>query len=262
MSKVTSSVLIGATLYEFRMQLRRKALWIATGIFFALTLFVSQGPWQFPSSMLVIQILAFWTQELQTFMPVAFGILLADRLPRDRLLRADELLDSLPGSPSERFLGKYIGATLATLLPLFLIHLAGVVYVAVDQASAEAIPLGLAMFAAASLPGLLFVAAFSISCPVVIWVPLYQFLFTGYWFWGNWLLQGPQSSLYIPVPTLSGTLLTPAGYYAATGLFGVPDFVLRATAWEGLSSIGLLVAFGVAALDAAHRYLTWRKSTR
>lgn len=125
-----------------------------------------------------------------------------------------------------------------------------------------AVPLGLLAFAAVNLPGLLFVGAFSIACTAILWVPLYQFLFTGYWFWGNWLLQGPQSPLYIPVPTLSGTLLTPAGYYAAIGLFGVPDFVLRATAWEGLSSIGLLVAFGVAALYSAHRYLIWRKARR
>ena len=36
-----------------------------------------------------------------------------------------------------------------------------------------------------NLPGLLFVAAFSVSCPVILWVPLYQFLFVGYWFWGR-----------------------------------------------------------------------------
>ena len=198
MSKGRSSVLAGATIYEFRMQIRRKALWIVTGLFFALMSFTGlQGPWQYSGDTPVIGILAMWTGEMQTLMPIAFGVLLADRLPRDRRLRADELLESLPGSPATRFLGKYIGATLATLAPIFLIYAAGVGYVVVDRGSAGAVPLGLAMFATASLPGLLFVAAFSISCPVVLWVPLYQFLFVGYWFWGN--LLSPDS----PVPNLS-----------------------------------------------------------
>lgn len=256
MSKVTSSALAGATRYEFKMQARRKALWILTALFFAVTILLgSQGPWQFPNGTPVAQIIATWTSEMQTFMPIAFGLLLADRLPRDRRLRADELLDSLSGSSAERWLGKYIGATLATLLPLFLVYLAGVIFVAVDRGSPEAILLGLAMFVFTSLPGLLFVAAFSVSCPVVIWAPLYQFLFTGYWFWGN--LLNPNS----PIPTISGTWLTPYGDYMMNGFFGhIRAYWDGTTVWEGLASAGLLLGLAALALYCAYRLIRFQQA--
>ena len=258
MSKGRSSVLAGATIYEFRMQIRRKALWIVTGLFFALMSFTGlQGPWQYSGDTPVIGILAMWTGEMQTLMPIAFGVLLADRLPRDRRLRADELLESLPGSPATRFLGKYIGATLATLAPIFLIYAAGVGYVVVDRGSAGAVPLGLAMFATASLPGLLFVAAFSISCPVVLWVPLYQFLFVGYWFWGN--LLSPDS----PVPTISGTWLTPYGDYMLNGFFELRGFNGREeAAWEGFASMGLLLGLAALALYCGHRLILLQQARK
>ena len=256
MNKGTSSALAGATLYEFQMQVRRKALWLVTGTFFVFTNLTGfQEPWEFQNFWPVAEILARWTQEMQTFMPIAFGILLADRLPRDRRLRADELLESSPGSPAERFLGKYVGATLATLLPLFLIYASGVVYVAVDRGSAQAIPLGLAMFVTASLPGLLFIAAFSVSCPVVLWVPLYQFLFIGYWFWGNLLSSNS------PIPTISDTWLTPYGDYIMRGFFGLM-YVEEATIWEGLTSMGLLLGFAALALYWAYWVIRFRKARR
>ena len=255
MSKGTSSAMAGAVLYEFKMQVRRKALWIVTGLFFLFTSLMDfQGPWQLPDSTLVIVILMDWTHETQDFMPIAFGILLADRLPRDRRLRADELLWSLPGSLAERFLGKYVGATLATLVPLFLIYAAGVVYVAVDRGSVQAILIGLAMFAAVSLPGLLFVAAFSVSCPVVLWVPLYQFLFICYWFWGN--LLNPDRR----IPTISGTWLTPYGDYMMYGFFELRWFNGKeAAVWEGLASMGLLLGLAALALYCAYRVIQFQQ---
>ena len=257
MNKGTSPALAGVILYEFRMQVRRKAIWILTGFFFSLTLFVSQGPWQFPNGMLVAQILLDWTSEMQILMPIAFGLLLADRLPRDCLFRTDELLESLPSSSATRFLGKYFGATLATLVPLFLIHAAGIVYIAVDQGSAGAVLLGLAMFATASLPGLLFVATFSVSCPVVLWVPLYQFLFVGYWFWGN--LKSPGG----PIPTISGTWLTPYGDYMRNGFFGyLRGWDDETQAWEGLASMGLLLGLAALALYCGHRLIQFQQARK
>lgn len=260
MNEGMSSTLAGATFYEFRMQVRRKALWLVTGIFFVLTSFVVgfQDLQQELDFWPVVEVFAKWAQTLQNLMPIAFGVLLADRLPRDRRLRAEELLESLPGSLSERFLGKYLGATLATLLPLFLIYAAGIVYIVVDRGSTEAIPLGLAVFVATSLPGLLFVAAFSVSCPVVIWVPLYQFLFVGYWFWGN--LLNPNRE----IPTISGTWLTPYGSYMMNGFFGGPRgfWTGEAPAWEGLASMGLLLGLAALALYCGYRLILLQQARK
>ena len=42
---------------------------------------------------------------------------------------------------------------------------------------------------------------------------VYQVLFTGYWFWGNFLSPSV-------LPTLSDTYLTPSGKYAMQAFFG------------------------------------------
>jgi hypothetical protein len=99
------------------------------------------------------------------------------------------------------------------------------------------------------------VAAFSVSCPAVLWVPLYQFLFVGYWFWGT--LLSPEGG----IPTLSGTWLNPRGEVAANGFFGARTLYANGSyAWEGAASIALLLGLGILALFVARRYLGWQRA--
>ena len=254
------TTIIGATIYEFKMQLRRRALWI-TFLLFGLALVLSRltlTPWgPYSGDLPVPHLLANWSLSVQFLHPVAFGILLADRLPRDPRTRVSELLDTLPASHGARFLGKYLGATLATLLPVLLTWAAGIAYIAADRGAPGTVLSGLGAFAAINLPGLLFVAAFSVACPVVLWVPLYQFLFVGYWFWGNLIPTSPTGTT---MPTLSHTLLTPLGEYAANGFFGTEQASVRATAWEAAASVSLLLGLAALALLCAHRYLRWQRA--
>lgn len=99
------------------------------------------------------------------------------------------------------------------------------------------IPLALAYFAATMLLGLLFISAFSIACPAFIWVPLYQFLYIGYWFWGNILNIDN-------FPSLSKTPLAPIGNQASIGIFNpdpAPGGFIHITMLQGFESMGLLV---------------------
>ena len=253
----TLSAIAGTTRYEFRMQIRRRAVWIVMGLFvlwaliqFRLVFF--QGP---AVGLPLAEVVAGWALILQAIVPVAYGILLADRLPRDRNTRVSELFETLPASPGGLLLGKYLGSTLATLVPLFLTYVGVMIYVAIDRGELAAVPLGLLAFAGINVPGLLFVAAFSIACPVLLWVPLYQFLFVGYWLWGN--LLNPEG----PIPTIAGTLLNPIGEYMANGFFGATGLYVRdAAPWEGLVSMLLLLDLAALALLSAHRYLRWRRA--
>ena len=181
------------------------------------------------------------------------GLLLADRLPRDQQTGALELLETSPASPGGRYLGKYLGATLATLVPMLITWATGAVYIVVDTGDPVAVPLAVAAFLTINLPGLLFVAAFSVACPVVLWVPLYQFLFIGYWFWGNLIPQN------VPIPTLTGTHLTPMGEYMANGFFATTSMSrdVDPTVLDGVSSMGLLL--GLAALALVCGYKLWRR---
>lgn len=263
MKGTVMAALAGATRYEFVMQIRRKALWV-TFLVFGLVLALSRLPlipWAPGSEGLSVPLLvANWSFVLQMFYPIAFGILLADRLPRDGRTGVQELLDALPVSLRGRFLGKYLGATVATVVPLLLIYAAGIAYVAARHGDLSALPLALAAFATINLPGLFFVAAFSISCTAILWVPLYQFLFVGYWFWGNLVYLDA-----VGFPTLTGTILTPVGEYMANGFFGTEPSnprVAGATVGEGIASMGLLLGLGALALLVGYRLLLWQRDRR
>lgn len=261
MRKETPSALGGALRYEFKMQIRRRALWITFLVFSLALLNLTGSPWtRWSEGLPVPHLVANWSLAVQFFHPIAFGILLADRLPRDRRTKVQELLDTLPASLGSRFLGKYLGATLATLVPLLLIYAAGIAYIAASRSDLSALPLSLAAFATINLPGLLFVAAFSVSSTAVLWVPLYQFLFVGYWFWGNLIPTSPKGGNMMP--TLSHTILTPFGEYMANGFFGTQQTVARVSALEGVASMSLLLALGALTLYGGYRVLVWQRDRR
>ncbi len=204
----------GATRYEFLMQARRPALWIGSFVVAALTALTILGTPTLPHDAQrasVVSAFAAIATLVMLFMPIAVGFLMTDRLTRDRRTRVDELLNTAPASLGARLLGKYSGAAMATVAPTLFVYLIGVVYLLILRGrDFAALPLALGPFLAIIVPGLLFVAAFSLVCPLIIWGPLYQFLFLGYWFWGN--------LVYLPLlPTLNGTLLTADGDYPAVG---------------------------------------------
>ena len=190
------------------MQIHRRSIWIA---FIAIGLFFTQfhQPWFRPITTPASASIIYWTGIVQSFLAVAAGLLLADRLPRDRRFKVDELLNTLPCTVSARIFGKYLGSTIATLVPMLLIYSIGTAYILVRWHTFQELPLGLASFAAIVLPGVMFIGAFSIACTAILWVPLYQILFVGYWFWGNLLPN-------VGMPTLSTTILTPVGGYVCT----------------------------------------------
>src|SRR5215813_7591060 len=181
------SVVRGALRHEFWMQLRRRSVWVvlvllATLIFLLWKVLAESvlyghfaplggdkklGPgvpmaWVPPSYS--DGVLA-WAQLLAMFLPLGVGLVLADRLARDRQMHVDEVLDAQPGALGARLFGKYLGCLLATLVPVLLIYAVGIAYILNQLPDTRALPLGAAAFAAVLLPGILFVAGFSIAVP-------------------------------------------------------------------------------------------------
>ena len=247
----------GVLRYEFRMQIHRRSVWV-TFLCFAAVLFaiLSGQDWLHHTKTTPVDDFTSWTLIMNLFLPIAVGVLLADRLPRDKKTRVNELLNTLPGKLGARVLGKYVGSTLATLVPVFIIYtigLGGILYL--KPQDIQALALVPALFITAVLPGTLFVAAFSIACPAIMWVPLYQFLFVGYWFWGNLLPPGRG------IPTLSNTILTPLGDNMLAGFFGESGLLIKqATALQGMESILLLLGLAAFALFVLWRYLLWQQA--
>ena len=256
-----SKMLLGILIYEFKMQIRRRSLWIA---FIGCTLLLTRtllrevsNPRFFglvnnsPITEFVVTMI-FTTNLL---LPIIFGVFLSDRLPRDRRTNVNELFNSMPVALNTRIVGKYLGSALASIVPMFICYSLLIGFLLYETHNALILPLFLLDFVLVVLPGLLFVAAFSIACPAIIWVPLYQFLFIGYWFWGNVL--SPRNG----IPTLSSTILTPIGTYISTGILGISEvpWVPYATFLEGISSLILLPAIAIFVLYILWRFLSWQR---
>ncbi len=250
----------GAIRYEFWMQARRYALWIGFALLCLLFLrnihaliYTNGLRNEFTSARdSVIQ----WATFIADFFPLGAGLLLADRFTRDRKTRVDELLDTTPAATLVRLLGKYFGAVLATLIPIFLIYALGVAAIIVRWGDPGVIPMALGAFACSLVVSVLFVGAFAIACTTVMWPILFQFLFVGYWFWGNFL--NPKDG----IPTLNGTLLTSDGRFILHGFFPDQLFGPNTTYAQAFGSLGLLLGCAALALVAAWVWLRWQATHR
>jgi ABC-2 type transport system permease protein len=250
----------GVLRYEFLMQIRRPALWLA---FLGFILLVARSlisglhnPELVAKHLPSLQLAATITLLTNWLAPLGVGILLADRLRRDRRTKVEELLNTLPGTLRMRLLGKYLGTTLASLIPAFLLFGVMIALAVWITGNVGLIPASLLCYVAIVLPGMLLIAAFSIACPVAIWVPLYQFLFFGYWFWGNLI---PPS---LGLPTLSGTILTPIGSFIGAGLFGIPSYgeIGPSPAIDGVASIVALVGIATLVLVVLYQFLRFEQA--
>lgn len=246
----------GVARYEFHMQVRRRALWIP---FVVVAILFGPVPYLLSGSVAEAGMLAQepaqaapeWALNLNRILPVVVGLLLADRLARDGFLGVDELLPSLPLSRRGYVAGKVAGATAATILPIVVLYVWGGLYLVYQSPFLATVGRLVAAFGAINLPGLFFVAAFSVACPVVIPVRAYQVLFVGYWIWGTML--NPQV-----FPTLNETWLTPTGIHAYRYLAGAASGAAGTSLIDLVGSIGLLLVMGLGILAVLERYLAVR----
>jgi ABC-2 type transport system permease protein len=245
--------LASLALNELSMSLRRRGLWIAFGllfIFHTVLLFSPPpvGEWipgETAGRNEVWSLAGRFLVALNVFFPVIAGILTADRVQRDFRLGMRELQSATPLSPAAYVATKYAGALVACLIPLLAWAMGiAVVMTAIGHAAPQILIAVPAAFATITIPAFAFVVAFSIMCPLFMPVPVYQVLFTGYWFWANFI----PPKLF---PTLNGTLLTPSGMFALQGFFGGPvsaEIAGRAAHGPGDAVLNLIV---LASLTAA-----------
>jgi ABC-2 type transport system permease protein len=255
------SHLFGVIGYEFLMQLRRLSLWIAFGLLGALVIVANSANYTPQDTNLPYtryDIVVNRADGAAVLLALGVGLLLADRLRRDRRNRVDEVLRTTPVATSTRVLGKYAGAVAATLVPVTMVYLVSVAFLVAHYQDASIIPVALSSFLTLVVPVVLFVGAFSIASTAVLWTPLYQFLFIGYIFW-SFLPPGG------PLPTLNGTLLSIQENYVLSGIFHFTGFRTGDAAYYppssvglALASIGSLLACAAVALLAACWYETWR----
>jgi hypothetical protein len=222
----------GILRYEYTMLIRRWGLWVAYGLTYAFygISFFGAAPGQVEAQ--TIAPTEIWSSAgmmifmINMFMPLMGGILAADRMQRDVRLGLRELQRSTPLNDWAYILGKYVGVLLGVLTPALLCVIAiSSLSALLGQAPWSFVGAVLLAFVAMAVPAYAFVVAFSLACPLIMPVRVYQILFVGYWFWGNYL--NPDY-----IPTLAGTALTPNGSFAWMAFFGGGSFAVPPTPEE------------------------------
>jgi hypothetical protein len=260
---------LGASLkYEFGMQFRKRSVWIVPALTVVLFLLVGGSllrdlfdPGERPAQARTA--VAGLAVQVHALMSIGYGCLVADRLVRDDRLRVAPILDATPARPGPRLVGKYLGAAAATAVPILAVYFGLAAAYAVHTGAPHALGWALATCAVVIVPGLLVVAAFALTVPLIMPAPLFRVIFVGYWLWGN--VVAPDM-----MPTLARTLVHPLGGYPLDGLLDfhgidgddtwagpVPGATLNflrpdatpATAWL---SIAVLLALAAAALAGGH----------
>ncbi len=265
---------VAALRYEFRMQVRKRSVWLVPALTIVLLLLIgfsllrdlfdpTEAQMVAKSAMIQLGL------QLNGLLPIGYGCLLADRLIRDDRLRVAPVLDATPTRPGPRLLGKYLGTAAATAIPIVVIYAALAVGYAVHWGQPAALSWALVTFGLVVVPGLLFVAAFALAVPLIMPAPLFRVLFVGYWIWGN--LVPPDM-----MPTLARTVIQPFGGYQVNALLGdyggdgdlalsgpVPGAMLNflrpePTVPAGLLSIAVLFVLAAAALAGGQALRTRR----
>jgi len=249
--------------YEFRMQVRKRSMWLANGaIVLLLGLLSARQLGHVLHDPAAKATMASTALLVNLILPVAYGCFLADRLVRDDQLGVAPILDATPGRAAGRLAGKYLGSCAAAAIPPAIVYFGFAVLYSVVAGRPVALGWAAALFAIVIVPAVLFVGAFALVVPLLIPAPLFRVLFVGYWFWGNAI--SPRA-----LPTLTQSLVTPIGSYPLQEIFGyggadggqqiagpVPGAMFNflrpeattATAWL---SIGVLLAVAALVLSAA-----------
>jgi ABC-2 type transport system permease protein len=213
----------GLARYEYCMSIQRWGIWVILGLLFAfysanaVMVDVKPGaqPWDV-SDVELWQTAGLLAFSLNLFAPLVAGIALADRMQRDVRLGINELLASTGLSRRAYILGKYVGGLFSMLTPMFVLLILMGLLTVLTGAPLAFFGRLLLGFLAINVPAFAFVAIFSLGFPLVMPVRVYQVLFTGYWFWGNFL--NPKV-----IPTLSHTLLAPGGRCRSILVGGSPQ---------------------------------------
>jgi ABC-type transport system involved in multi-copper enzyme maturation permease subunit len=250
---------LGVVRYEYRMSTRRLGLWIAFGVvtipYLSMIQFGGTESQPVISNQELWPLLAQMIFQFNLFMPVVAGIAIADRLVRDSRLGVDEILRSTRLNRWSYLLGKYLGSLLSVLTPVFLFTLFFTLMMLISGMPTLVIWIAFLEFLSMIVPAFAFITIFSLACPLVMPVRVYQVLFTGYWFWGNFL----NSKFF---PTISDTYLSASGKYACRGFFngcnwsGSPlEGSTSLDAWLNIAVLGICI---LAALIITERFLAWQ----
>ncbi|MFE0021733.1 hypothetical protein [Amycolatopsis sp. NPDC059021] len=214
MSGVLSPALSGTVRYEATLALRRRAAWLSLIPLCLLALLLglgSQGLTSYTDPMARMGATAMMVNALGS---IGVAIALADRLAAQRRPGLRELLGTTPAGPAGRAAGVLLGPWLVALVPVALVLLALGVIVSASAGSARPLLGALIGLVTIVLPGSLLLTTIATLLGLILPVAAARILVIPLWYWATAL------SPLIPVPTITGTLLSPLGSYQSAVWLG------------------------------------------
>lgn len=226
---VGRSPVLATAVYEFRMAVRGRVLWVCMLPLLALAaLLVLTSPRAADLSSASAKV-GVWAVLINMLTTVGIGVALTDRVSRVQRLGLADLLAAMPVTGSQRLAGTIAGALAAALAPAAAVMLTvGIVLGAVEGAPGA--PLwALLAFVTIILPGAAVLSTFATALGTVVPLATARVVVVLVWLWMTLF-----STRVVPLPTVTGTVLSPLGDYVAVGWLHAEKI------WAGMGSPALL----------------------
>ncbi|MDQ1293724.1 MAG: hypothetical protein QG608_1605 [Actinomycetota bacterium] len=252
-----SPLVRGTFRYEFVMVARRRSLWLATVPLLGLVVIgqlTSGGSVAGGASGRIVNLMTAAT----LLMVPGIAVLLADVVVRVRRLHLVDLLESCPADRRARVAGTVLGSLAMAVSPTVIAILVFAAVEAVRAGDAWLVARAVGAVACVLLPSVVVMVAIGAVAAVYLPIAVARAGVVGLWFWASaW------NSSLIPLPSPTGTLLSPYTAYVNVGWFGAPtgwagrgapELLSPApTAWTALLSLALIIVVAVAMLYLAAR---------
>lgn len=202
--------------FEFLMATRSRVAWLAISPLLLIALLAALTSQDVLNSASSAPRIGSCALLISMFVSLGVGVAMTDRLVRVHGLGLDELMLALPCRPAVRLIGGFLGNLAAMLAPsAAALILIGVVFAVVDR-DPWAVPSAAMAFLIIVAPAAALVSVASALGGLLMPVPLARALTVIAWFWATLFNRS-----LIPIPTPTGTLLSPLGDYAAAAWWQV-----------------------------------------
>lgn len=216
-TRLLGPALTGSLHYEYVMAARRRVLWAATVPLLALAVLLAATSPAIQQDQSTSGQVGEWTTIINLLVTPGIAVALADRFMRTGRRGLTEVLDTTTAGPTLRMVGTLLGSLAAALTPVAIGMLAVGAYLAVERSHAAALSWVVVAFAVIIVPAALLLATFAATLALVVPVPLARVLALLTWGWATvW------NTRFIPIPTITGTILSPLGDYGAAGWLHAP----------------------------------------
>jgi ABC-2 type transport system permease protein len=245
------SAVHGSVRYEARMAARGRVLWLSLLPLTALAVLLALSSPAVTGETDAAGRVGMMVMVIDTFAVVGLGVALAGRLTQHSRPGLIDVLDTTPGGRTTRLAGVLIGGLAVSLAPVVaVVVLLGAI---TTVQAGSAVPLGTAALGVVTVlvPAALAITTFAGLLGMLLPVALARVLVVAVWFWATQL-----SPSIVPVPTPTGTVLSPLGGYQAVAWLGVPELwadrqrsgVLSPPPDSGSAVVNLVVVLALAAV--------------